>query len=95
MGDYNNDGLLDFATALTGKGSLKLFTNEGEGVFGLNKKAGSAFAALSELNINDLEFVDFDNDGYLDLVVVGKPAAEEGRGIYLFHNGGDGSFTDL
>ncbi len=95
VGDYNNDGLLDLATASAGEGNLKLFTNEGEGDFGLNKKAGSVFAALSEMSINDLEFVDFDNDGYLDLVVVGKSSKEDGRGIYLFHNGGDGSFTDL
>jgi hypothetical protein len=40
------------------------------------------------------ELVDYDNDGWLDLVVVGKPLAIGARGAFLFHNEGNGRFTD-
>jgi len=42
----------------------------------------------------DATFVDYDNDGWLDLVVAGTPAASGGRGVFLFHNDGGGKFID-
>ena len=46
-------------------------------------------------SIKDLEVIDFDNDGYLDLVLVGASKTEADRGVYLYHNKGDGSFDNL
>ncbi len=40
-------------------------------------------------------FLDFDNDGYLDLMIAGESAAKDGRGIFLYHNDGKGNFTDV
>src|SRR5256885_3601168 len=41
-------------------------------------------------------FFDFDNDGLLDLIVVGKPAASPagGRGVLLFRNDPTRGFED-
>ena len=43
----------------------------------------------------DALFFDFDNDGHLDLLVVGKSLESGGRGILLFHNDGTGRFEDI
>src|SRR5207247_1349744 len=44
----------------------------------------------------DAAFFDFDNDGFLDLVVVGKPPASPagGRGVFLFRNDPTRGFED-
>lgn len=38
---------------------------------------------------------DFDNDGYLDLYVVNSGTDQAKGPNYLFHNNGDGTFTDV
>jgi len=40
-------------------------------------------------------FFDFDNDGFLDLIIAGEPADIKGRGVVLYHNDGQGNFTDV
>ncbi|MGA9885116.1 MAG: CRTAC1 family protein [Candidatus Acidiferrales bacterium] len=113
IGDYNNDGCDDiFVTAL---GQNHLFRNNCNGTFtDVTKHAGlwgpkdfSTGAA----------WVDYDRDGYLDLVVAnyvewspqtdiyctidGKtksyctPVAYKGASLRLWHNNGNGTFTDV
>ncbi len=53
------------------------------------------FASSGKAKINDALFFDFDNDGYLDLVTGGKPADRDGRGVFLYHNDGNGNFSDV
>ena len=94
-GDYNNDGFLDlFITSVNGTGQ-KLYRNKGNGSFELDKKSEEMFSAMQHVKAYDAKFFDFDNDGFLDLIIAGETDLKDGRGIFLYHNDGKGSFTDV
>jgi hypothetical protein len=49
------------------------------------------------MTVQDVRFVDYDNDGWLDLVATGTPSTTGGRdvrGVVLLHNDGSGAFSD-
>ena len=95
VGDYNNDGFPDiFVTGLEG-GTYQLFQNKGDGTFKKDKRSGELFKTLQNVLGNDAAFLDFDNDGFLDLLVAGKSAKPSERGLLLFHNDGTGKFENL
>ncbi|MDH5399682.1 MAG: FG-GAP-like repeat-containing protein, partial [Cyclobacteriaceae bacterium] len=96
VGDYNNDGFLDlFVTALSG-GKPVLYRNDGKGVFTRDKKAGTLLSAAEKIEGLDAAFFDFDNDGFLDILLAGKPVKGAKKGVLLFHNtGGSGEFEDV
>lgn len=91
-GDYDNDGHLDFY--FSNAGPMTLLQNQGDGTFanvaeaaGVRYPQGVGWGAV---------FLDYDNDGWQDLylgimegVAGGSPANP------LFHNNGDGTFTNL
>ncbi len=89
--DYNNDGWLDIYVprgAWRSPVRHSLLRNNGDGTFtdvtveaGLEKPATSSQVAM---------WADFDNDGLLDLFVGNENAPSQ-----LFHNNGDGTFTDV
>lgn len=86
-GDYDNDGRLDLlvggrAGALIAFAPVRLFHNLGGGNFA-EVQPGISFSALS------VAWGDFDNDGFLDALVVGSGSAR------IWHNNGDGTFTNL
>ena len=94
--DYNNDGHLDiFFTNGADIRSLRktdrrywdrLFEGDGEGHF----KDVTEHAGLSGTGFdNGVAVGDYDNDGFKDLFVGGVHA------VHLFHNNGDGTFTDV
>lgn len=92
-GDFDNDGLDDLFV-VSGGGSLDLpdsqlapsllYHNLGGGHFEIAK-------GFPELRIRGMgaAWGDYDDDGYLDLAVTSYDR------IYLFHNNGDGTFTDV
>lgn len=97
-GDYNNDGLLDLYVArvgsITGKAGARLYRNNGNGTFtDATKEAGVSSAA----NTYAAVWGDYDNDGFLDLFVTN--AGNGATGVkdvnFLYHNNGDGTFTDM
>ena len=94
-GDFNNDGFLDLVIGRSGSTSVELFENSGKGVFKELKNSLDPVDGFQSTHTNDLAFLDFDNDGKLDILVAGNTDSKDGRGNYLFHNDGNGKFSDL
>jgi tetratricopeptide (TPR) repeat protein len=94
IGDYDNDGALDlFVTARDGA-TGGLYHNRGDGTFERDR-AGGALRELAGVAGHQAAFVDFDNDGWLDLLVVGQGTAGTRRGVLLFRNDGGKRFEDF
>ncbi len=94
VGDYNNDGFLDiFVTALE-NGIYQMYLNKGDGTFEEDRRSRAMLKSLQSVRGLDTRFFDFDNDGFLDIVVVGEPINKSTHGVLLFHNDGTGKFED-
>ena len=98
-GDYNNDGLLDLYISrgkASGKGVLNntLYRNNGNGTF---TDVTSQARVDDGTNTWAAVWGDYDNDGFLDLFVArpGTSALGPGNANILYHNNGDGTFTDV
>src|SRR5207244_7852337 len=104
-GDYDSGGCLVLCvTAAMGEGGggggggggPALYPRRGDGTFEPDARAGELRRKLRGVAGLDAAFFDFDNDGFLDLVVVGKPLASPagGRGVFLFRNDPIRGFED-
>lgn len=83
--DYDNDGFYDLF--IPDGVASKLFRNRRDGTFEDVTEA----AGLSGLDgVSVATFADYDNDGFKDLFV-----SRTFRPNQLFHNNGDGTFTDV
>lgn len=94
--DYDNDGWKDLFVANWGADNL--FHNEGgQGFVDVTRGAG----LMDDRNSKTASWGDYDNDGFLDLYVAnwacypkcGRPM--EGDADRLYHNNGDGTFSDV
>jgi hypothetical protein len=112
--DTTNNGRQDLFVTSTRGGNV-LFRNQGDGTFkDVTKEAGLSCVAHSQTAV----FFDYDNDGFLDLLVTNtaqwtlddydkaghyfpgapnfwKMAACPREHNILYHNNGDGTFTDV
>jgi hypothetical protein len=96
--DYNNDGKPDVLVLrggwLRGHGQypMSLLRNNGNGTFDdVTEEAGLLAAHPTQT----AAWADYDNDGRLDLFVGREEYAGESHPCALYHNNGDGTFTDI
>lgn len=93
IGDYDNDGHFDLFLPGRTDGGSGLYRNDGLGQFTPDGATRALTEALQDVRVRGAEFLDYDNDGWLDLVLVGEPTIG-GRGICLWRNLGQGQFED-
>ncbi len=93
--DVNNDGLLDIYVCRFNAPNL-LFINQGNGTFREEAKA-RGLAVVDACG--QAAFADYDRDGWVDVYIqtnlLDSNAHPNGQRDYLFHNNGDGTFTDV
>ena len=96
VGDYNNDGVLDLFVAGTNGGAPVLRRGRGsaDSTFTPDRRSSAVLQSLGALEAVAAAFTDYDNDGWQDLVVVGKGRAPGAPGLFLFRNDRRGQFID-
>ena len=94
VGDYDNDGDIDLFIATDGETSHQLYRNRGDGTFTPDTRSEEAIDAAKGVGGSDTHFLDYDNDGFLDLWLIGTPKEGDGRGVFLFRNDGTGRFSN-
>ncbi len=93
--DVNNDGRLDLYICRF-RAPNQLFINQGDGTF----KEEAAARGLAVVDACGMaSFADYDRDGWVDVYIQTNLsnfiASPEGQRDYLFHNNGDGTFTNV
>jgi hypothetical protein len=95
--DYDNDGHADILVLRggwlrdNGRHPNSLLQNNGDGSF---KDVTEEAGLLSFYPTQTAAWGDFDNDGWLDLFIGNEQRAGENYTSQLFHNNGDGTFSD-
>ena len=95
VSDYDNDGDIDLFLATDGETPHQLYRNRGDGTYTADTRSReTAIDAAKGVGGLDAHFLDYDNDGFSDLWLIGTPKEGEGRSVFLFRNDGTGRFTD-
>jgi tetratricopeptide (TPR) repeat protein len=91
--DYDNDGWPDLYISLNGwSGPMRnlLFHNDHGKFTDVSKKSGADDPGSGFVSL----WGDLDNDGFLDLVIA-NGVLQEGSVTQIYHNNGDGTFTNV
>jgi hypothetical protein len=105
FGDYDNDGRLDLFVTNHELETHTLFRNLGRGLFAeTTTESGIGVETLPYVGFGT-QFLDFDNDGDLDLAIVNghvmndsghfRPGSKEAQRKLLFRNEGSGRFKEV
>jgi enediyne biosynthesis protein E4 len=104
IGDYNGDGHLDVFKTNFSDDTSTLYKNDGGGTFTDATTAAGLGLYTQYLGWGTM-FLDFDNDGWPDLLLVNGHVYPEVDSQHLgssykeprilFHNNGDGTFSDI
>lgn len=88
-GDYNNDGYLDILlTGKTNNGTAsKIYKNNQDGTF-----SEQTAILLTGVSNSSVAWGDYNNDGFLDILLTGRTSTEAVSKIYK--NNGNGTFTE-
>ena len=93
MDDFDGDGDLDIMASSRGlRDQLRYFRNDGDGTFTDVTQDAGLEGMVGGLN---LVHADYNNDGWLDLLVLRGAWLNEGHPNSLLRNNGDGTFTDV
>jgi ASPIC and UnbV/FG-GAP-like repeat len=90
-GDFNNNGLQDVYLACD-YGTDRLFFNNGDGTFREVTEKAIGYDTKKGMNV---EVGDYDNDSWLDIYVTNITDEYMKECNMLWHNNGDGTFTDV
>jgi hypothetical protein len=90
-GDFNNDGLQDVYLACD-YGTDRIYFNNGDGTF---RDATEKAIGIDTKKGMNVDIADYDNDGLLDVYVTNITDEYMKECNMLWHNNGDGTFTDL
>ena len=89
--DYDNDGYIDAAISKNGETNcIRLYHNDGDGTF--TNVTSSAQINMPGLEVN---WVDYNNDGFVDLFSSNAPGGVSDGVLSLWKNNGDGTFSDM
>ncbi|PIR22151.1 MAG: hypothetical protein COV44_09435 [Deltaproteobacteria bacterium CG11_big_fil_rev_8_21_14_0_20_45_16] len=88
VGDFNNDGSIDFVTADRTDDTISVYFNNGDGSF------QSRMSLAEDDKVTAVDVGDFDGDGNLDIVSLVSNAAAAAIEISVRLGNGDGSFQD-
>ena len=101
MDDFDGDGRLDIVASSAGlftvaagenPNQLRYFRNEGDGTFSDRTTEAGLDGLVSGLHVIH---ADYDNDGFLDLLVLRGAWLDTGHPNSLLRNNGDGTFSDV
>ena len=105
FGDYDNDGWLDLVVTNYQDQVNTLYHNDGDGLFSDVSHTSRTGAVSYPMVGWGTGFIDYDNDGWLDLFVANghlllhveafDPTTTYHQPCFLFRNGRDGQFTEI
>ena len=92
--DYDNDGWLDLYLANGCNQNNGLFRNNGDGTF---TDVAADAGVTNGRGTNGVIAADIDNDGFPDIFLTGEGGYQGScvRPVVLYHNNGDGTFSDI